>query len=104
MKKLFFTLAMMLVGSTAAWADVYFKADPFYIEPGQEVEVPIYIYSEGEDLGTDEYGAYSVYCAFQTVFKLLHQNILQLTRKQKDFHIKRMSLEEQNLQCSFLCI
>ncbi|WP_295596938.1 hypothetical protein [uncultured Methanobrevibacter sp.] len=75
MKKLFFTLAMMLVGSTAAWADVYFKADPFYIEPGQEVEVPIYIYSEGEDLGTDEYGAYSVYCAFQTVFKLSNENL-----------------------------
>ena len=75
MKKLFFTLAMMLVCSTAAWADVYFKADPFYIEPGQEVEVPIYIYSEGEDLGTDEYGAYSVYCAFQTVFKLSNENL-----------------------------
>ena len=50
MKKLFFTLAMMLVGSTAAWADdPYLIIEPFTIEPGKTTTVRVRFHCDDED-------------------------------------------------------
>lgn len=68
MKKLFLTTAFMLIGAVVLKAQVKLTVEPFYIEPGETVQVNVY----AEDESPTDLGGImgSQYTAFQTIFKL----------------------------------